>query len=86
MRDLLDSPCSVAKADLAGGPRRVKAGGRTAISAVPLKAEVNSGVWGMNFKHMPELGWTGGYPLAWFAIIASGVSPLIWFERRGWFE
>ena len=26
------------------------------------------------------------YPLAWLAIIASGVLPLIWFKRRGWFE
>jgi magnesium transporter len=43
-------------------------------------------VSGMNFKNMPELNWTFGYPLALLAIIASGLLPLIWFKRRGWFD
>jgi magnesium transporter len=40
----------------------------------------------MNFKNMPELNWAAGYPLAWLAVIASGVLPLLWFKRQGWFD
>lgn len=58
----------------------------TIVSVVGVPPTILVGVWGMNFKHMPELDWTFGYPLAWLAIIASGVLPLIWFKRRGWFE
>jgi magnesium transporter len=41
-------------------------------------------VYGMNFKHMPELSWTFGYPLAIGLMIAAGVTPLWWFRRKGW--
>ncbi|MCK1340921.1 magnesium transporter CorA family protein [Bradyrhizobium sp. 38] len=58
----------------------------TIVSVVGVPPTILVGIWGMNFKHMPELDWTFGYPLAWLAIIASGVLPLIWFRRRGWFE
>ncbi|WP_339038608.1 magnesium transporter CorA family protein [Bradyrhizobium symbiodeficiens] len=58
----------------------------TIVSVVGVPPTILVGIWGMNFKHMPELDWTFGYPLACLAIIASGVLPLIWFKRRGWFE
>ncbi len=38
-----------------------------AIIAVPT---LISGIYGMNFEHMPELGWTLGYPLALFLMAA----------------
>lgn len=41
-------------------------------------------IYGMNFDHMPELGWADGYPLAILAMILSGVGPLLWFRRKGW--
>lgn len=41
-------------------------------------------LWGMNFHNMPELSWTYGYPLAIFAMIASGILPFLYFKRRGW--
>jgi magnesium transporter len=42
------------------------------------------GVWGMNFEHMPELGWTYGYPLALSAI--GGVCGFLYwrFKKSGW--
>ena len=43
-----------------------------------------AGVWGMNFKHMPELDWLFGYPIALAVIAISAVVPLYWFRRRGW--
>ena len=58
----------------------------TIVSVVGVPPTILVGVWGMNFKNMPELSWTLGYPLALLAIIASGVLPLIWFKLRGWFD
>jgi magnesium transporter len=58
----------------------------TIVSVVGVPPTILVGVWGMNFKMMPELNWSFGYPLAWLAIIASGALPLLWFKRRGWFD
>jgi magnesium transporter len=41
-------------------------------------------IYGMNFRHMPELEWLWGYPMAIALIIAFGVAPLWYFKRRGW--
>jgi magnesium transporter len=58
----------------------------TIVSVVGVPPTILVGVWGMNFKEMPELGWSLGYPLALLAIIASAALPLLWFKRRGWFD
>lgn len=43
-----------------------------------------AGIWGMNFKAMPELQWEYGYPLA-LAIIVSACGYLfLRFRRMGW--
>ena len=43
-----------------------------------------AGIWGMNFKAMPELDWEYGYPFA-LAAIASVSGFLYWrFKRAGW--
>jgi magnesium transporter len=41
-------------------------------------------VYGMNFRHMPELDWHLGYPLALVVMIVSAVVPYWWFKRKGW--
>jgi magnesium transporter len=52
-----------------------------AMAAVPT---LIAGIYGMNFRHMPELGWTLGYPLA-LALMAAIVGFLFWsFKRAGW--
>jgi magnesium transporter len=38
----------------------------------------------MNFKHMPELEWWLGYPVAIGVMIASMVVPYLIFRRKGW--
>ena len=43
------------------------------------------GVYGMNFKHMPELNWTFGYYLIWGLMIIIVALLSIWFKRKGWF-
>ena len=43
-----------------------------------------AGIYGMNFKHMPELQWLFGYPMALGIILVSAVAPYLYFKRRGW--
>lgn len=43
-----------------------------------------AGVYGMNFKHMPELDWLYGYPFALVLMLVSLLLPLAWFRRKGW--
>jgi len=40
-------------------------------------------IYGMNFRHMPELNQTWGYPLALGLMLASVAAPLIYFRRKG---
>jgi magnesium transporter len=52
-----------------------------AMAAVPT---LIAGIYGMNFDHMPELGWEFGYPLA-LALMATICAFLFWrFKRAGW--
>ena len=43
-----------------------------------------AGIYGMNFRHMPELDWTLGYPWALALMLASAVLPVLYLRRRGW--
>lgn len=42
-------------------------------------------IYGMNFRHMPELDWTYGYPAALVIMILAAVLPYYFFKRKGWF-
>jgi magnesium transporter len=41
-------------------------------------------IYGMNFKRMPELDWSFGYPFAIVLMFASVAAPFIYFRRKGW--
>jgi magnesium transporter len=41
-------------------------------------------IYGMNFKAMPELDWSLGYPYAIALMVASVAAPFIYFRRKGW--
>lgn len=58
----------------------------TVISTIFIPLTFICGVYGMNFKYMPELTWDWGYALVWFLMgaIASGLVYFFW--RRGWFS
>jgi magnesium transporter len=43
-----------------------------------------AGIYGMNFKHMPELGWEWSYPLVWCAFLCIIAAQLIFFRRKKW--
>ena len=52
-----------------------------AIIAMPTMI---AGIYGMNFQHMPELGWRFGYPMALVAMVVSCALLYKNFKRRGW--
>jgi magnesium transporter len=52
-----------------------------AVVAVPT---LISGIYGMNFEHMPELGWRFGYPLALLLMALACVLLYRNFKRAGW--
>jgi magnesium transporter len=41
-------------------------------------------IYGMNFRHMPELDWWFGYPLALGVMVLAAVLPYLYFKRKGW--
>jgi len=41
-------------------------------------------LYGMNFRHMPELDWSLGYPFAIALMLASVAVPIFYFRRKGW--
>lgn len=43
-------------------------------------------IYGMNFKHMPELDWANGYGMALGMMLASIAIPFAWFYRKGWLK
>jgi magnesium transporter len=43
-----------------------------------------AGVWGMNFKYMPELEWKWGYPMALAAMVAVCIYLYRRFRKAGW--
>jgi magnesium transporter len=54
------------------------------VALVFLPPTLVAGVFGMNFKYMPELESPHGYPLSLALMLASAVLPLLYFRRRGW--
>jgi len=43
-----------------------------------------AGIYGMNFEHMPELGWKYGYPAVWVVMIGAAVLLYRRLKRVGW--
>ena len=43
-----------------------------------------AGVYGMNFRYMPELGWRWTYPLVWLVMLAVAAAMVIFFRRKRW--
>jgi magnesium transporter len=43
-------------------------------------------IYGMNFKFMPELEWSLGYPYVLALMVLSAVGPMLYFRKRGWLK
>ncbi|WP_244617876.1 MULTISPECIES: magnesium transporter CorA family protein [Rhizobium] len=53
-------------------------------SVVFLPPTLVASVYGMNFRMMPELDWTFGYPWALLAMLVSALVPFYFFRWKGW--
>jgi magnesium transporter len=56
----------------------------TVFTAVLMPLTVITGVYGMNFQFMPELGRHWGYPAALVLMVAVAGSMVLFFRRKGW--
>ncbi len=56
----------------------------TIIATIFIPMTFFAGIYGMNFKYMPELEWPWAYPSLWFLVVVIAVSMVIFFKRKRW--
>ncbi len=56
----------------------------TIIATIFMPPTFIAGIYGMNFKYIPELDWYWGYPMALFLMIITTISMLIYFRKKRW--
>ena len=56
----------------------------TIIATIFIPLTFIAGVYGMNFKYMPELGWRWGYAAVLLVMLAVAVVMLVYFRRKKW--
>jgi len=57
----------------------------TIIATIFIPLTFLAGIYGMNFKFMPELGWRWGYPALWVIIVGVALTMLLFFKKKKWF-
>ena len=57
----------------------------TMISTIFMPLTFIAGIYGMNFRHMPELEWRYGYLMVWGVTVAIVISMLVYFKKKKWF-
>ncbi len=58
----------------------------TIVSAIVLPLTLLAGIYGMNFDHMPELRWRGGYFAVLSLMVTIVIASLVLFHRLGWLD
>jgi len=56
----------------------------TVIATIFMPLTFLAGIYGMNFKYMPELDWRWGYFAVWGLMLIIAVVMLIYFRRMKW--
>ena len=56
----------------------------TIIATIFIPMTFLAGIYGMNFKFMPELEWRWAYPALWVVLITLFVTMVAWFKRKRW--
>jgi len=56
----------------------------TVLSVVLMPPTLIASIYGMNFRHMPELSWTFGYPMAIGLMVLVAVGPILFLRKKGW--
>jgi magnesium transporter len=82
-RETVNTAIQVALAMVATGQGEItrRLAAYAALVAVPTMI---AGVYGMNFRHMPELAWELGYPVAIAVMVAIDVFLFTRFRKAGW--
>jgi magnesium transporter len=80
LSNLMDAHFSKTSAELNGVMKRL-----TIISTIFMPLTFIVGVYGMNFRYMPELEWHYGYFLVAFIMLALGLGFFWYFKKRKWF-
>jgi magnesium transporter len=57
----------------------------TIIATLFIPLTFLAGIYGMNFKYMPELNWQLSYPIFWIVVILVFSVMLLWFRHKKWF-
>ena len=57
----------------------------TIISTLFIPLSFLAGVYGMNFKYMPELEFRWSYAVFWCVIVAAATGMILFFRRKKWF-
>lgn len=58
----------------------------TVVSSLFIPLTFIVGVYGMNFKYMPELEWKSGYFMVWGIMLSLIVILMIYFIKKGWLK
>jgi magnesium transporter len=56
----------------------------TIIATIFIPLTFIAGIYGMNFKFMPELEWRWSYPLLWLVLFVIFVAMVLYFKRKKW--
>lgn len=56
----------------------------TIIATIFIPLTFIAGLYGMNFRFMPELEWHWGYPAVVVVMVAVGISMLFYFRKKRW--
>ncbi len=56
----------------------------TVIATIFIPLTFIVGIYGMNFRYMPELEWPFGYPLILFVMVAVAITMFFYFRRKKW--
>ena len=83
IRDLLTSLLEVRVSQVANRMNEIMKK-LSAWAGIILVPTLIAGIYGMNFRNMPELGWAFGYPLAIGTMLVSGGILYAVFKTKGW--
>jgi magnesium transporter len=54
------------------------------VAVVLMPPTLIASIYGMNFRHMPELEWVHGYPFALVLMVCAAIVPYLFFKWRKW--
>ncbi|MFT7612906.1 MAG: magnesium transporter [Parvicellaceae bacterium] len=56
----------------------------TIMASIFIPLTFIAGIYGMNFKHMPELAYKWAYPSVWIVMISVALLMLVYFKKKKW--